>query len=91
MKSSKKAKILSYVFLGVAVLSFIGAIVIAVMNGTNHIDWVLMWLISSGLWGFCGIMSFKGAKIIKEKEDSKPKINAFNYGKKKTLHKKGKR
>ncbi|MDO5294894.1 MAG: hypothetical protein Q4F05_19335 [bacterium] len=88
MKNSKKAKSIGYIFLGVAMISLIGGIVLVATQGVTQLDVIIMWLISSALWVICGIIILRSSKVLKEKEDSKPKINAFNYGKRKDLHKK---
>ncbi|MDO5520524.1 MAG: hypothetical protein Q4G58_08545 [bacterium] len=88
MKNSKKAKGIAYAFFIVAIISLIGGISLIVSQGMSQPDIIIMWLISSALWIICGIIILKSSKVLKEKEDSKPKINAFNYGKRRDLHKK---
>lgn len=88
--NSKKMKHFAWIFLAIAAVCILGGIVLVVNGGMKDIQNVMMWIISGALWSICGIILFITAKLKKVEEEQKPKINAFNYGKK-NLHKKAKR
>lgn len=90
LKGSKKMRMIAVGFFCVAVISFLGGILLLAGKGLAEVQTAMMWFISGALWIICGIILLIGAKLKKAEEDQKPKINAFNYGKK-NLHKKAKR
>lgn len=89
-KGSKKMRSIAILFIGIGIISFLGGILLLISTKGTNMQNGIMWFISGGLWTICGVLLFMSAKLKKKEEEQKPKITAFNYGKK-NLHKKAKR
>lgn len=90
LKGSRKTRGFAILFICVGIISFLGGILLLASDGTKSLQTSIMWFISGVLWTICGIILLVSAKRKKKEEEEKPKITAFNYGKK-NLHKKAKR